>query len=112
MIELVSQSRCIHCNACVNACPENVFDAVPGAAPVIARPDDCQTCILCELYCPTHALYVSPLADAHEIVDEALLEQAGLLGSFQRNMGWKRGVPAGTDQDLTYRMFEDRRVQP
>lgn len=112
MIELVSDSRCIRCNACVNVCPEHVFDAVPKAAPVIARPDDCQTCFLCELYCPTNALYVSPLADQHETVVEAELVAAGLLGSFQKNMGWQRGTPNGTDQDLTYRMFEDRRVQP
>lgn len=112
MIELVSESRCIHCNACVNACPENVFDAVPRKAPVIARPDDCQTCFLCELYCPTNALYVSPLADQHETVVEAELIASGLLGSFQRNMGWIRGTPAGTDRDLTFRMFEDDRVKP
>ncbi len=112
MIELVSENRCIHCNACVIACPENVFDAVPKSAPVIARQDDCQTCFLCELYCPTHALYVSPLADQHENVVEDQLVAAGLLGSFQRNMGWQRGTPAGTENDLTYRMFEDGRVKP
>jgi NAD-dependent dihydropyrimidine dehydrogenase PreA subunit len=52
MIELVSHDRCITCQACVVACPENVFDKVPHKPPVIARPDDCQTCFLCELYCP------------------------------------------------------------
>jgi NAD-dependent dihydropyrimidine dehydrogenase PreA subunit len=112
MIELVSANRCIRCNACVAACPQHVFDAIAGAAPAIARPDQCQTCFLCELYCPADALYVSPLADAHEAVDEQQLEAAGLLGSFRRNMGWHEGHPGGTDEDLTYRMFEDGRVQP
>jgi hypothetical protein len=45
-------------------------------------------------------------------VDEKQLEAAGLLGSFRRNMGWHEGHPGGTDVDLTYRMFEDGRVQP
>ena len=36
MIELVIQSRCIECDRCVRVCPTNVFDAVPGGAPVIA----------------------------------------------------------------------------
>lgn len=112
MIELVSTTRCIRCNACVAACPQHVFDAVAGAAPAIARPDQCQTCFLCELYCPADALYVSPLADVHEAVDEKGLETAGLLGSFRRNMGWREGHPYGTDGDLSYRMFEDGRVQP
>lgn len=112
MIELVSAERCITCQACVAACPENVFDRVPHRPPVIARPDDCQTCFLCELYCPVDALYVSPLADAHEHVVEAELTAAGLLGSFRRAMGWNAGRPGGTDQDLTYRMFEDGRVAP
>jgi NAD-dependent dihydropyrimidine dehydrogenase PreA subunit len=112
MIELVSHERCITCQACVAACPENVFDKVPHRPPVIARPDDCQTCFLCELYCPVDALYVSPLADAHERVDEQELITAGLLGSFRRAMGWSSGRPGGTDKDLTHRMFEDGRVAP
>lgn len=112
MIELVSQSRCISCHACVSACPQNVFDAVPHAPPVIARPDDCQTCFLCELYCPVDALYVSPLAHEHEAVDEHELAAAGLLGSYARAMGWKRAHPGGTENDLTYRMFEEGLVQP
>jgi len=37
MIELVSTDRCIKCDACVDACPDNVFDSVPGEVPVIAR---------------------------------------------------------------------------
>ena len=40
MIELVIQSRCIDCDRCVRVCPTNVFDAVPGGPPVIARESD------------------------------------------------------------------------
>lgn len=112
MIELVSHQRCIGCQACVSACPENVFDRGHRGPPVIARPDDCQTCFLCELYCPVDALYVSPMADVHETVDEQILAASGLLGSFRRAMGWKRGLPGGTDGDLSYRMFEEGRVAP
>ena len=59
MIELVSDSLCIACDKCVKVCPTNVFDAVPGEAPRIARQSDCQTCFLCEAYCPTDALFVA-----------------------------------------------------
>ena len=51
MIELISAERCTACNICVSACPTNVFEAVPGGLPRIARQDDCQTCFMCELYC-------------------------------------------------------------
>ncbi|MET0387729.1 MAG: 4Fe-4S binding protein [Polyangiales bacterium] len=91
MIELVSDSRCIACDKCVKVCPTNVFDAVPDAAPRIARKSDCQTCFLCEAYCPTDALFVA--AEAHENVpvDEAQLEQRGLLGVYRRHLGWNKG---------------------
>jgi NAD-dependent dihydropyrimidine dehydrogenase PreA subunit len=106
MIELISSERCIKCDACVSACPDNVFDAVPDGIPVIARLDDCQTCFLCELYCPADALYVSPLRDAREEVCESELIASGRLGSYRRALGW-RGIKAGgTDGDLSFRLTE------
>ena len=59
MIEIVSAGRYSRCYICVRVCPANVFDAMPDAAPVIARQADCQTCFLCEIYSPTDALYVA-----------------------------------------------------
>lgn len=112
MIELVSEARCIECNLCVAACPDNVFDASPEGPPVIARKQDCQTCFLCELYCPVDALYVSPMADVDDPVDEAELIANGQLGRFRSQMGWINAKPKGTHTDLTYRMFESGRVQP
>lgn len=109
MIELVSQSRCIQCDICVKACPENVFDAVPGGAPVIARKGDCQTCSLCELYCPADALYVSPLRDRDDPVNEADLVARGLLGSFARAMDWRNAKPHGTDKDPSRLMLDSMR---
>ncbi len=104
MIEIVSAPRCIACDLCVKACPANVFDAMPGAAPVIARQADCQTCFLCEIYCPTDALYVAPDAEGASPVSEAEIEAAGLFGSYARALGWRRGKPGGTEQDPTFRL--------
>jgi NAD-dependent dihydropyrimidine dehydrogenase PreA subunit len=106
MIELISSERCIKCDSCVSACPDNVFDAVPGGIPRIARLDDCQTCFLCELYCPVDALYVSPLRDIRETVDETELVSSGRLGAYRRALGW-RGIKAGgTEDDLSHRLTE------
>ena len=112
MIELIVADRCTDCGVCVVVCPRDVFERDRQGRAVIARQADCQTCFLCELYCPTHALYVSPLADAHEIVDEQRLIASGLLGSYQRALGWRDGKPGGTAGDLSYRLFEDARVAP
>ncbi len=112
MIEIVSADRCVKCDLCVDACPDNVFDAVPNGIPVIARQDDCQTCFLCELFCPTDALYVSPLSEAIEGTSETELVARNVLGSFRREMGWKNAKPRGTAQDLSYRIFETGSIIP
>jgi len=104
VIEILSESRCTACNVCVKACPANVFDAVPGGLPVIARQDDCQTCFLCEIYCPVDALYVATDPEHATGMTEAEVERAGLFGSYARALGWKKGREGGTDRDPTYRI--------
>ncbi len=91
MIELISQSRCIGCDICVEVCPTNVFDPVPGEAPVIARQEDCLTCFLCEAYCPVDAMYVAAEAHEHVEVNEEDLIAKGLLGSYRCQLGWRKG---------------------
>lgn len=91
MIELVSAERCIECGICVQVCPTNVFDGLPGEVPVLARQSDCQTCFMCEAYCPTDALYVAPYADRNVDVDERELAASGTLGSWRATIGWGRG---------------------
>ncbi|RWR02711.1 4Fe-4S ferredoxin [[Pantoea] beijingensis] len=107
MIELISETQCIACNRCVTVCPANVFDAVIGRQPVISRQQDCQTCFLCEIYCPTDALYVAPDAERTVSVNEAQLTDAGLMGSYALHLGWKRGQAGGADADPTW-IIRDR----
>ena len=104
MIEVLSETRCTSCNVCVKACPANVFDAVPGGVPRIARQDDCQTCFLCEIYCPVDALYVAVDPEHATGITEAEVEHAGLFGSYARALGWKKGREGGADKDPTYRV--------
>ena len=104
MIEIVSARRCIACDICVKVCPADVFEPVPAGAPRIARQGDCQTCFLCEIYCPTDALYVAPDAEGPSAVTEAEVEAAGRFGSYARALGWRRGRPGGTEHDPTFRL--------
>jgi NAD-dependent dihydropyrimidine dehydrogenase PreA subunit len=103
MIELVSNERCTECNICVQVCPMNVFDRVAGAAPVVARQSDCQTCFMCELYCPEDALYVSPDTMSIEIVDEHAL--IGFLGSYRAAIGWTRPAHHLRGNDQSYQLL-------
>ncbi|GFN30147.1 4Fe-4S binding protein [Paenibacillus xylaniclasticus] len=112
MIEVVSSSRCISCGQCVSVCPTRVFDESPSGMPVIARQDDCQTCFMCELYCPVDALYVSPHDHPVNVPGELELAQSGLLGSYREQVGWGRGRSPGAANDKSYLMFRAMQKTP
>ncbi|MER9416754.1 ferredoxin family protein [Mesorhizobium sp. M0306] len=103
MIEIVSATRCVECDICVKVCPANVFDATEGV-PVIARQEDCQTCFLCEIYCPTDALYVAEFAEGPIGISEMEVEARHLFGSYARALGWQRGKAGGSEFDPTHRI--------
>ena len=102
MIELVSEERCIGCDICVKICPTNVFDAGTGEAPKIARQEDCQTCFMCEAYCPADALYVAPESAAHVDVSESQLVAQGKLGEYRAILGWGPGQTSTSTQDTAH----------
>ena len=110
MIEIVSAHRCIACDICVKVCPANVFDPVPQKPPVIARQGDCQTCFLCEIYCPTDALYVAPGAEGPTASQmRRRSRQRGCSAVMRGRLGWRRGKPGGSDKDPTFRLRAARR---
>lgn len=106
MIEIISATRCTGCNICVAACPTNVFEARPAGPPAIARQDDCQTCFMCELYCPEDALYVAPTAGAPQGLSEADLPAAATLGSYRSAIGWAPGTAELRQVDTMYRVLK------
>ena len=105
MIELISSARCIKCDLCVAVCPDRVFDAVADGVPRIARKHDCQTCFLCELYCPEDALFVSPFAEVAQDVDVVALKRGALLGSYRRAVGWTDETRELRSVDRSYLLF-------
>jgi 2-oxoglutarate ferredoxin oxidoreductase subunit delta len=48
---------CKGCEICVSFCPKNVLEMEMGKVKV-ARSEDCNKCLLCELRCPDFAISV------------------------------------------------------
>jgi len=90
MIDHIFDDLCTGCNACVSACPTHVLDAsASGGTPVIARLDQCQTCFMCELYCPADAIFVGPDQTGPQTVDPDAIRASGLLGQMRRDHMWE-----------------------
>ena len=88
MIELILGDRCTGCGDCVAVCPTHVFDPGTKGVPLIARPEECQTCFMCELHCRADAIYVGPDRDRFVKVEPEEVLNAGLLGQYRRDSGW------------------------
>ena len=104
MIEILNAARCTSCDICVRICPTNVFEAVDGGVPTIARHSDCQTCFQCEAYCPEDAIFVAPSRTPEPagspFLDETDLLDRDLLGLYRDRVGWRRAPRGqGGDQD-------------
>jgi NAD-dependent dihydropyrimidine dehydrogenase PreA subunit len=88
MIALILEDQCNGCQTCVSACPSHVFDPAESGPPRIARPEQCQTCYLCELYCAQDAIYVAPDQHRQEVADPQAVRASGHLGRLRRDQGW------------------------
>lgn len=73
MIKMIDRDTCIGCGSCVESCPLDTLRMQEGKA-VIAYPDDCHSCYLCEMVCPVGAIYVHPFK---EVFPPAFPELAG-----------------------------------
>lgn len=54
----INYEWCKKCGICIAFCPKKVYDTDKDGAPIIARPEDCIQCLLCERRCPDLAISV------------------------------------------------------
>jgi NAD-dependent dihydropyrimidine dehydrogenase PreA subunit len=105
VIELIDPGRCTNCNICIRVCPMDVFDRTESGPPTIARQDVCQTCFMCEVFCPEDAMYVAPMrqparAGSPHLDRERLLHE-GYFGTYRARLGWGADRrPPRTHEDL------------
>lgn len=63
MIANIDKEKCIGCGICVDRCPLDTIRIDSDGKAVIAYPEDCMTCFLCERNCPQGAIYVHPFKE-------------------------------------------------
>lgn len=56
----ITLQHCTGCLRCIEICPLDVLREGPNGLPEIKYQEDCQCCYLCELECPSDAIYVLP----------------------------------------------------
>ena len=60
-IRKIDYGKCSKCGQCIRICPMDVLRRDGETKrPFIAYLSDCQSCFLCELYCPEEAIMVTP----------------------------------------------------
>lgn len=77
MIQHIDRERCTGCGSCVESCPLDTIRLKEQKA-VIAYPEDCHSCYLCELACPVGAIYVHPFKKPFAPVFPGLTEREGM----------------------------------
>jgi 2-oxoglutarate ferredoxin oxidoreductase subunit delta len=89
-------SLCKACGICIELCPTHVFDTAEMGEAVVARPEDCTLCLLCELHCPDFAIEVRRRTKKGAAkADEAVDEDAG------RVFAALAGAPKGEAAEVT-----------
>ncbi|MFP4118899.1 MAG: ferredoxin family protein [Candidatus Woesearchaeota archaeon] len=55
---IIDKEKCIGCGACVNTCPQDVFEMNDDNKAVAPRAKDCIACRACEGACPVGAITI------------------------------------------------------
>lgn len=60
----VDRAQCKACGICIALCNRDVYDRDSLGYPIVARPEACTACMLCDWHCPDFAIEVARQTDA------------------------------------------------
>ena len=98
------KSSCKNCYSCYSNCPHNVYEVI-NDEPQPIHQENCVGCKICEEMCPTHAIYVRPLADEGRGIwsNSTMVEikRKSQTGSYKlRGCGLTRKIPTFDDLSI------------
>jgi 2-oxoglutarate ferredoxin oxidoreductase subunit delta len=108
----LDRDLCKVCGICIALCPEAVFDRDSQGYPVVARPNDCTSCLLCELHCPDFALEVRRRPKRHpkaggDVTPESIAEAHGERVKAALAGGSAKAGDGEIEADAGYRCHDE-----
>lgn len=94
VIAVINQAGCTGCEACIQFCPVDCIEVVPGAKFVVHGQtvevdlDRCIGCKLCAKYCPWDTIEMVPSEESYDIANDWTLKTVVKLGRKKEDLLW------------------------
>ncbi len=107
VLAVINQAGCTGCEACIQFCPVDCIEIVPGdkfvthGQTVEVDLDRCIGCKLCAKYCPWDTIDMVPSDESYQIANEWTLKTVVKLPRKDKELLWgaEEEVVAATDID-------------
>lgn len=106
VLAVINQAGCTGCEACIQFCPVDCIEIVPGpkfvqqGQVVEVDLDRCIGCKLCAKYCPWDTIDMVPSDQSYDIANEWTLLTVVKLGRNKEDLLWGAETEAETKADV------------